>query len=62
MARDDIATVENLQGVLAADASACAATRGAVGAISSVRHSPKQDEPEHLHDLRVEVHDGDEGP
>src|SRR5450432_3456719 len=61
LAPDDSATVEDLQGVLAADASACATARDALRAISSVRHSSEQDESEYLHNLRVDVHKGDEG-
>src|SRR3981081_4687009 len=62
MAPYAVATVENLQGVLGADASAGAAPRGAVGAIPRVRHSSEPDEPQYLHNRRDDVHDGDESP
>jgi hypothetical protein len=62
MAPNDVAQVENLQGLLAADGSSGAASRGVLGAISNVRRSSEPDESQYLHNLRVDVHDGDEGP
>src|SRR4051794_11846509 len=61
MAPDELTTIQDLQGMLAADASACAAAWGALGAVPGIRHSAQQDESEYLHYLRVDVHDGDAG-
>ena len=51
-----------MQGVLGAAACPGAAARGAVTAVSRVWHSPEPDEPQYLHDLRVDVHEGDASP
>ena len=56
----DAAPLENLQGVLAANASAGALARGCFAAVSSFRHSSEPDESQYLHHLRIDVHDGDE--
>jgi hypothetical protein len=46
--------------LLAADACAGTFARDCFRAVSSFRHTSQPDEPEHLHDLRVDVHQGDE--
>ena len=51
-----------LQRVLGADASPGAASRRDLGAISRVWRSAEPNEPQHLHHLRADVHEGDAGP
>ena len=48
--------------MLAADARAGALAWRAFCAVPPVRHSSEPDEPQYLHDLRADVHQGDEGP
>src|SRR6185369_7319352 len=53
---------ENLQGMLAADARASTLAWGVFGALPPVRHSSEPNEPQYLHDMRADVHEGVEGP
>src|SRR5215216_2763838 len=56
-----VGTIENLQRVLGADACSGAASRCDLGAISRVWRSPEPNEPQYLHHLRTDVHEGDAG-
>src|SRR3954464_6399641 len=57
----DPAPGEDLHRVLAAAEHAGAAARGAIGAVSRPRHSSEQDEPQYVHHVRADVHEGDAG-
>jgi hypothetical protein len=52
----DVATVDDLQGMLAADAFASATARHGFPAISFIWYSSEPDEPKYLHDLRIDVY------
>lgn len=60
--RDVVFSIEDLQGLLGADASSCAFARTGFHSLPRLWHSPEPDESEHLHDLRAHVHARDESP